>query len=60
MILCALLAGPGFAAERQYDEAHIFVTAPPATEKGAALLLADRNFDAFDTWRCPTSTTPPS
>jgi glucosylceramidase len=52
-ILCALMAAPGFAAPRQYHEARLFVTAPPAGDKGTGRLLADCNFDAFDSMEAP-------
>lgn len=46
-ILCGLLVVPVFAQKPEYKEAHIYVTAPAATNIAAAQLLADRGFQAF-------------
>lgn len=46
-ILNCFLVAPAFAAQWDYKEAHIFVTAP-ATDSFAEQLLADANFHAFE------------
>jgi glucosylceramidase len=46
-ILHCFLVAPAFAAQWDYKEAHIFVSAP-ATDSSAEQMLADANFHAFE------------
>jgi glucosylceramidase len=57
-ILCGLLAAPALAAPRVYKEAHVFVTAPAATETGVPQLLAERDFHAFEPLEQPDENFP--
>ena len=45
--LIFLLAAPAFAQKRNYQEAHVYVTAP-ATAAEPAMLISDRGFQTFE------------
>jgi len=65
--LCCLLAGPLFAEEKDYKEAHVFITAPaappagrvsPAVEVARPMLLADRGFQSVEPLEQPDEHVP--